>query len=116
MKSFKYLIIILVIYYKVKTCSSDNKYNFTIPKFGNSLTKLLEFIIIDFYSVYSRQLTITRAASNHENYIEQSGIINEVLYHVEDQIPVRLEGYEAHVPIFARFYNVFVVDSYDSFR
>uniref|UniRef100_A0A3F2ZEM3 Putative ionotropic receptor ligand binding domain-containing protein n=1 Tax=Phlebotomus papatasi TaxID=29031 RepID=A0A3F2ZEM3_PHLPP len=117
MKSYKYLIIILAIYYKVKTCStSDNKYNFTIPKFENSLSKLLEFIIVDFYSIHSRQITITRAASNHENYIDQSGIINEVLYHVEDQIPVRLEGYEAHVPVFTRFYNVFIVDSYESFR
>ncbi|XP_059619125.1 uncharacterized protein LOC132263398 [Phlebotomus argentipes] len=62
------------------------------------------------------QLSITRADKNHQSYIYQSGIINEVLYETKDRILIRQEAFDRREKDFARFYNVLVCDSYKSFN
>lgn len=82
----------------------------------NPVSKLLSAVVLDFYSIKSIQVDITRAAESRENDLIQSGIINDVLYDVNAKIPVRLENHETPRGSYPRAYNIFVIDSYNSFR
>uniref|UniRef100_A0A3F2ZEL9 Uncharacterized protein n=1 Tax=Phlebotomus papatasi TaxID=29031 RepID=A0A3F2ZEL9_PHLPP len=117
MKKFN-LILISLLLVNLGVCEKNTEKSYKIPKvkFGNPLSKAMATIIKTFYSIESTQLTIVRAADNHENEILQSGIINEILYDVKGLILIRLQSYDSREHSFRRYFNVLVVDSYESFR
>ncbi|XP_059619126.1 glutamate receptor U1-like [Phlebotomus argentipes] len=98
------------------SCAHDKTYKIPMVKFGNPLSKAMGEIIAEFYSVKSKQVIITRADKDHQSYLRQSGIINEVLYDVKGKILIRIEAFDRLKSDIKRFFNIFVLDSYESFR
>lgn len=117
MKNLNLLLISLLLV-NFGVCEEKTEKYDKIPKvkFGNPLSKALAIIIKTFYCIESTQITIVRAADNHESEILQSGIINEVLYDVKGLILIRLQSYDSEEQNFTRYFNVLVVDSHEAFR
>uniref|UniRef100_A0A3F2ZDG0 Putative ionotropic receptor ligand binding domain-containing protein n=1 Tax=Lutzomyia longipalpis TaxID=7200 RepID=A0A3F2ZDG0_LUTLO len=111
--SYKFIILLALF---SSRCLSEKTYKFPKEKFGNPLAKLLSSILIDFYSENSIEVDITRSAEDQKNQFIQSGILNEVLCDVNAKIPVRLEDYKLTRERYPRIFNIFIVDSYQSFR
>uniref|UniRef100_A0A3F2ZEN0 Uncharacterized protein n=1 Tax=Phlebotomus papatasi TaxID=29031 RepID=A0A3F2ZEN0_PHLPP len=117
MKILQCLIVVAFLYRNKCVCDrNDKKYNITIVNFENPLSKIMTTIINEFYSVESHQVIITREAENDRSRIIQAGIINEVLYEIDDRILVRLEGCSSKDHNILHYYNIFFVDTYQSFR
>lgn len=113
MKIIKICLVLFILY---KVTASDKTYKIPQKFFGSPLSKMLGIIVIEFYSAETISVTITRAADDNISNIFQSGLINEVLYDTKDHILVRLETYEAIRKRYLRYYNVIVVDNYESFK
>uniref|UniRef100_A0A3F2ZEH4 Uncharacterized protein n=1 Tax=Phlebotomus papatasi TaxID=29031 RepID=A0A3F2ZEH4_PHLPP len=118
MKFFQCLIFVAFLHRNVcVVCDkSYKKYNITINNFENPLSKIMRNITNDFYSVRSHQVIITRSAENDKSKIIQAGIVNDALYRIDDGILIRLEGCSKKYFKTLRYYNIFFVDSYQSFR
>ncbi|GAB0099903.1 hypothetical protein DMENIID0001_157970 [Sergentomyia squamirostris] len=112
MKVLNYILVVLV--FSPGSWAKD--YKIPMVKFGNPLSKMCGAMIIKFFSKTTTHLTITRVEENHDSEIMQSGIINEFLYEVKGSILIRLEGKNTQKDKREHFYNIFVVDSYKSFR
>lgn len=71
---------------------------------------------MEFYSVETHKVTITRISENRRSELIQSGIVNEVLYDINESTLVHLDEYPIIPTNFTQYYNIFLVDSYPSFR
>uniref|UniRef100_A0A3F2ZEL8 Uncharacterized protein n=1 Tax=Phlebotomus papatasi TaxID=29031 RepID=A0A3F2ZEL8_PHLPP len=97
-------------------CQSGNKSQYLEVKFGNSLSKITSWIIIEFYSVKSPEVLIINTSENHKSHVNQLGIINEVLYATKGRTLVQLaEDHSKLQRNVSQFYNIFFIDSYKSF-
>uniref|UniRef100_A0A3F2ZEM7 Uncharacterized protein n=1 Tax=Phlebotomus papatasi TaxID=29031 RepID=A0A3F2ZEM7_PHLPP len=116
---FTYGICLFLLVFLHKNCGSQmsgKKYKISEFKFGNPLSKMLASIIIEFYSVESTEVSVIKASEDRKSEINQLGIINEFLYDSKDFSLFLLENTDAVGSRFSRFYNIFVIDSYKSFR
>uniref|UniRef100_A0A8W9BML7 Ionotropic receptor n=1 Tax=Phlebotomus papatasi TaxID=29031 RepID=A0A8W9BML7_PHLPP len=111
-------IIFLVVRTNIFTACENRVRKYKIPEenFKNPLSKLLGYIVMDFYSVETYKVTITRISENRRSALIQSGIVNEVLYDINGSTLVRLDEYPIIPTSITQFYNIFLVDSYQSFR
>ncbi|XP_059619127.1 uncharacterized protein LOC132263400 [Phlebotomus argentipes] len=98
---------------------SQGELRLSAVKFGNPLSRLVAFVIEEFYRQKSTEISILRVDKDAQSYIIQSGIINEIIYDVREPILIRLEAFDRlstkEIDV-GRFFNVFVLDSYESFR
>uniref|UniRef100_A0A3F2ZEN3 Uncharacterized protein n=1 Tax=Phlebotomus papatasi TaxID=29031 RepID=A0A3F2ZEN3_PHLPP len=96
---------------------SDKKNKLLGFEFGNPLSKMIASIIIAFYSESCPEVSIVRASEDRESEIIQLEVINEVLYETSNRTLVRLEDSPSNLPQnMTRAYNLFFIDSYQSFR
>ena len=89
-----------------------------MPEYGNALTRGLVEIIEKFYVDHTNTLNVYHASQDSKELNKQINLdaVNEVLCQVQSKIVVQLEGYlDFKVTNRKRIYNIFFVDSYESF-
>ncbi|XP_059619128.1 uncharacterized protein LOC132263401 [Phlebotomus argentipes] len=118
MKVLHFVIVILAFFTRILFISAHKSRDLTV-KFGNPLSRLVAFVIEEFYRQKTTEISILRVDKDAQSYIIQSGIINEIIYDVQEPILIRLEAFDRlstkEIDV-GRFFNVFVLDSYESFR
>lgn len=110
----------VVLVYFLLLCQQSNglKKDFAMPNYGNALSRALVEIIEKFYMERTKTLNIYHASIDHNdmNLNINLDTMNEVLYQVRSRIIVQLEGYQDfQITNRKRVYNIFFVDSYESF-
>lgn len=98
--------------------ASGSQKDFQMPKYGNALTRATVEIIEKFYLEKTRTLNFYHASNeNDEKSLEiNQDTMNEILYQVRSKVVVQLEGYlDIRKTDRKRAYNIFFIDSYDSF-
>lgn len=91
--------------------------DFSIPKYSNALTQATVEIIEKFYLTRTATINFYHASieDNEVNYERNLDTMNEILYQVQSEIVVQLEGYlDFKATNRKRVYNIFFVDSYGS--
>ena len=63
-----------------------------MPNYNTALSRAVVDIILNFYEKRSSNINIFEASQDHESMVTNYDIINEILYHVQSKIVVRLEG------------------------
>lgn len=90
--------------------------DFSMPKYGNALTRATAEIIEQFYVQKTNTLNIFQAAENYENMERNFDSMNEILYSVRSKVVVQLEGYlDFRITNRKRVYCILFIDSFDSF-
>lgn len=99
--------------------ASESLGEFSMPKYGNALTRATVEIIEKFYLERTNSLNFYHASIESEEKSMEKNLdaMNEILYQLQSKIIVQIEGYgEFKNANMKRVYNIFIIDSYVSFR
>lgn len=98
--------------------ASGSLEDFQMPKYGKALTRATVEIIEKFYLDKTNMINFYHASVEFDEKSLQTNLdtMNEILQQVQSKVIVQLEGYLDFNPTsHKRVYNIFFVDSYESF-
>lgn len=86
-----------------------------VPDQGKNVSKAIICIINEFFAKQTSSLAVSAETERQEETTFYSGILNDVLHEV-DSLTFQLDLFSELNITFARYFNLFMVDSYESFR
>lgn len=106
-------IFVICIIIKIGSTAFDELVDPFKSQIAGATLKVIEL----FYLNASNTLQITRTAMENRTYIEQSGMLNEILYSIHSRIVFSVEDPQrTAVPSFNRFFNIIMIDGYSAFE
>ena len=100
-------------------CTQANgRRDFAMPQYATALTRATVEIIEDFYIDRTNTLNFYHASNELDDKgLERNlDVMNEILNHIKSKVAVQVEGYsEFKITNRKRRYNIFFIDSYESF-